>query len=151
MISRQIYLNALDAAPEKTAAVDSRPIRFVTAATYQLPIGRNKLLNINSGWANALVGGWVVNGIYTWQSGALLSWGNIIYNGGSLDLNSRQVNGPAFDITQFNTVSAQQLASNVRTFQTYFNNLRADPVNVDGCIASEGISLLGAKILPGPF
>jgi len=40
------------------------------------------------------------------------------------------VNGPAFDITQFNAVSAQQLANNVRTFQTYFNNLRADPVNV---------------------
>jgi len=30
----------------------------------------------------------------------------------------------------FNRDSAFQLANNVRTFQTYFNNLRADPVNV---------------------
>ena len=45
-------------------------------------------------------------------------------------MNSRQVNGPAFDVSHFNTVASQQLANNVRTFQTYFNNLRADPVNV---------------------
>ena len=130
LISRQIYLNAFDTAPEKTAAVDSRPIRFVTAATVQLPIGKGKLLNLKSSWANALAGGWVVNGIYTYQSGALLSWGNVIYTGGPLNFNPRQVNGAAFDTTQFNTVSAQQLSNNVRTFQTYFNNLRADPVNV---------------------
>ena len=130
LISRQIYLNAFDPAPEKATSADSRPFRFVIAGTYQLPIGRSRLLNINSGWANALVGGWVVNGIYTFESASPLSWGNVIYNGGPLNLNTRQVNGPAFDITQFNTVSAQQLASNVRTFQTYFNNLRGDPINV---------------------
>jgi hypothetical protein len=130
LISRQIYLNAFDPAPEKATSADSRPIRFVTAATYQLPIGRNLLLNINSGWANALVGGWVLNGIYTWESGSPLSWGNVIYYGGPLNLNTRQVNAPAFDVTQFNTISAQQLANNVRTFQTYFDNLRADPINV---------------------
>jgi hypothetical protein len=56
--------------------------------------------------------------------------GNVIYTGGPLNFNPRQVNGAAFDTTQFNTVSAQQLSNNVRTFQTYFNNLRADPVNV---------------------
>jgi hypothetical protein len=98
--------------------------------TYRLPIGRNSLLNVESRWANALIGGWVLNGVYTLESGAPLSWGNVIYSGGPLNLNTRQVNGPAFDITRFNTVSAQQLSSNVRTFQTYFNNLRADPVNV---------------------
>ncbi len=130
LIDRRIYLNAFDAAPEKATSVDSRPIRFVTGATYELPIGNGRLINIGSGWKNALFGGWVVNGIYTWQSGAPLSWGNVIYYGGPLDFDPRQVNGPAFNISQFNTVSAQQLADNVRTFQTYFNNLRADPVNV---------------------
>jgi hypothetical protein len=130
LIDRRIYLNAFDAAPEKATSVDSRPIRFVTAGTYQLPIGKDRLLNTGSGLRNALLGGWVLNGIYTWQSGAPLNWGNVIYYGGDIHLNARQVNGPAFDTTQFNTVSAQQLANNVRTFQTYFNNLRADPVKV---------------------
>jgi hypothetical protein len=130
LIARQIYMNAFDPAPEKAVSADSRPFRWVTAATYRLPVGRNRLLNINSGWANTLIGGWVVNGICSLESGAALSWGNVIYYGGPLHLNTRQVDGPAFDVTQFNTISALQLANNVRTFQTYFNNLRADPVNV---------------------
>ncbi|MBV9084245.1 MAG: hypothetical protein JOZ62_16330 [Acidobacteriaceae bacterium] len=130
LIDRRIYLNPFDPAPEKATSVDSRPIRFVTAATYQLPIGKGKWIDIQSRWKNALIGGWVINGIYTWQSGAPLAWGNVIYYGGDIHLDPRQVNGPAFDITQFNTVSSQQLVNNIRTFQTYFNNLRADPVNV---------------------
>jgi hypothetical protein len=130
LISRQIYLNTFDPAPGKTAAADSRPFDFVNAITYRLPIGRNELLHTQSRCANTLIGGWVVNAVYTWESGGPLSWGNVIYYGGPLHLDTRQVNGPSFDITQFNTVSAQQLSSNLRTFQTYFNNLRADPVNV---------------------
>ena len=130
LISRQIYLNTFDAAPEKATSADSRPFDFVNAVTYRLPIGKNQWLHVKSGWANALIGGWALNGVYTLESGPPLSWGNVIYNGGPLNLNTRQVDGPAFDITRFNTVSAQQLASNVRTFQTYFNNLRQDPVNV---------------------
>ncbi len=128
-IDRTSYLNAFDAAPVKQVAASSRPLRFVLAATYQLPIGQGKLLDTGSGWRNALLGGWVINGIYIWQIGAPLSWGNVIYYGGDLHLDPRQVNGPAFDLTRFNTVSAQQLANNVRTFSTYFNNLRADGVN----------------------
>jgi hypothetical protein len=130
LISRQIYLNTFDVAPEKATSADSRPFDFVNVVSYRLPIGRNRLLNINSRWANALIGGWVLNGVYSLESGSPLSWGNVIYYGGPLNLNTRQVDGPAFDTTQFNTVSAQQLSNNVRTFQTYFNNLRQDPVNV---------------------
>ena len=35
----------------------------------------------------------------------------------------------AFDTTRFNTVSAQQLSQNYRTFPTQFNNLRTDGTN----------------------
>ncbi len=34
-----------------------------------------------------IIGGWVVNSISTYQSGAPLAWGNVIYLGGPLDLN----------------------------------------------------------------
>lgn len=35
-------------------------------------------------------------------------------------------------MTQFNTVGAQQLSNHIRTFDTYFNNLRRDPTkNLD--------------------
>jgi hypothetical protein len=66
------------------------------------------------------------------QTGPPLSWGNLIYYGGPLNLDSHQPDGVAFDVTQFNRVSSQQLANNIRTFDTLYNNLRRDPTkNLD--------------------
>ena len=53
----------------------------------------------------------------------------MIYYGGDINLNPRATDGPAFDTTRFNTVSTQQLASNVRFFPSMFGNLRADGIN----------------------
>ncbi len=67
----------------------------------------------------------------TFQSGPLLGWGNVIYYGGDINLDPRRISG-AFDTTRFNTVSAQQLANNIRTFPTAFSKLRQDgPRNLD--------------------
>lgn len=48
--------------------------RFVLSSNYELPIGKGKavLTNINS-FANALIGGWQINGIGTFQSGLPLA------------------------------------------------------------------------------
>jgi hypothetical protein len=129
LIDRIAYLNPFDAAPEKHASVDSRPLRLVAAATYQLPVGKGKLIPLRSRWSDLALGNWVVTGTYTWESGPPLAWGNLIYYGGDIRLDPRAVNGPAFDTSRFNTVSTQQLASNVRTFNSTFNNLRADGIN----------------------
>ena len=83
-----------------------------------------------------LVGGWGLSGILTLQSGPTLSWGNYIYYGGPLNMNPHQPDGLAFDTTQFNTVAAQQLADNVRTFDNQFNNLRRDMTKqLDGTLS----------------
>ena len=42
---------------------------------------------LEAAWGDRLLGGWVINGIYTYQVGAPLSWGNAIYYGGDLHLN----------------------------------------------------------------
>jgi hypothetical protein len=100
----------------------------VLASTYQLPIGRGRKVNLQNRVADFLVGGWGLSGILTLQSGPVLSWGNYIYYGGPLNLNTHQPNGLAFDITRINTVTAQQLVDNIRYFDQQFNNLRRDPV-----------------------
>ena len=74
--------------------------------------------------ADSLVGGWQVSGVYTLQSGPLLTWGDYIYYGGPLNYQSNQPNGTAFNTAQFNTVSTQQLADNIQTLDLQFNNLR---------------------------
>jgi hypothetical protein len=43
--------------------------RLVVSPLYELPVGKGKPLNINNGFANAVVGGWQVGGILTIQSG----------------------------------------------------------------------------------
>jgi hypothetical protein len=131
-IERVAYLNDSDPAPEKRVSSISRPFREILAASYALPVGRGKALNIRSRVGNAILGGWALNGVLTLQTGSPLSWGNLIYYGGPLHLQTHQPNGAAFDTSRFNTISSQQLANNIRTFNTLFNSLRADPVkNLD--------------------
>ncbi|MGD0774310.1 MAG: carboxypeptidase-like regulatory domain-containing protein [Candidatus Solibacter sp.] len=128
LIERLAYLNDSDPAPVKRVSSDSRPLREVLAVTYELPIGRGKPLDLRSRLGNALVGGWKLNANLVLQTGGVLStWGNVIYLGGPLNLKSNQPNGPAFDVTQFVTASSQQLADNIRTFNTQFGNLRWEP------------------------
>ena len=132
LIERATYLNDSDAAPEKRIAADSRPLREVLGATYELPAGTGKRFTFHSRIVNAVLGNWATNALVTFQLGPPLAWGNVIYYGGPLHLNSHQPDAPAFDVSQFNTVSSQQLADNIRTFDTQFNNLRRDPTkNLD--------------------
>jgi len=77
---------------------------------------------------SGVLGNWSLAWIYTFHSGAPLSWGNVIYNGGDLHYDAHNVNH-AFDTTPCNIVSSQQLQYNYRTFPTQFNNLRADATN----------------------
>jgi hypothetical protein len=128
LIDRLAYLNDSDALPEKRLSSDSRPLRNVLASTYQLPIGRGRKVNLQNRVVDFLVGGWGLSGILTLQAGPMLTWGNYIYYGGPVNLNSHQPNGLAFDTAQFNMVSAQQLVDNIRTFDNQFNNLRRDMV-----------------------
>ena len=122
-------LNDLDPTLEKRIAAEDRPYRLVASVTYDLPFGRGKsmLAGVNR-ITDYLVGGWNVNLIYTVQPGTALGWGNLIYLGGPLNLNPHNVDA-AFDVTQFNRVSGQQLSLNRRSFPTRFANLRQDGVN----------------------
>ncbi len=116
--------------PEKRPASIDRPNRFVTSASYELPFGKGKTFAGNANaFVNRVIGGWTINGIYSYESGAPAGdWGNIIYYGGDLKWNPRGVDG-AFDVTQFNRNTTQQLGSNIRTFPTKFSALRQDAMN----------------------
>ena len=123
------YPNGGDLTLEKRVSAWDRPNNFSISALYQLPFGRGKrFLSGAHGIANVIVGDWAVSTLYTFHSGAPVAWGNMIYYGGDLNYDPRNVSH-AFDTTRFNTVSAQQLASNYRTFPTQFNNLRLDATN----------------------
>jgi hypothetical protein len=133
LIDRLAYLNDSDPAPEKRVSSDSRPLREVLAATYDLPVGRNKPLHMKWRGGNSILGDWKLNAMLTLQSGPVVgAWGNVIYLGAPLNLQEHQPNGVAFNTSAFNTASSQQLADNIRTFDSQFGNLRRDPTkNLD--------------------
>jgi hypothetical protein len=104
------------------------PDHFVITGQYELPFGRGKKFLGSSRPADVVVGGWVLASVYTWESGGALSWGNVIYYGGPLGLEPRNL-AQAFDVTRFERASANQLSQNYRTFPQMFNNLRSDAAN----------------------
>jgi hypothetical protein len=137
LIEFDSWLNSSDARPEKRISPTDRPNRIVTGVTYELPVGKGKALNVNSRWANLLVGGWRLNSIYQFQAGGPFAWvngssttpGDYVYLGAPLNFNNREANTTAFDTTAFDTRPANAYQYHIRTFSTTFGNLRTDGIN----------------------
>ncbi len=128
LMEKRSRLNDLNPVLEKRIAAEDRPYRLVWSGTYDLPFGTGKAMLKNANrFANMAVGDWNVNLITTFTTGTALSWGNVIYLGGPLNLDPHNVDA-TFDVTRFNRASAQQLASNLRTLPTRFGDLRQDAV-----------------------
>lgn len=105
------------------------PNRFVFSGIYQLPFGAGRhFLNNTRRFTDLILGGWNVAGIWTWESGPALSWGNVIYLGGNIQLDPRNLSH-AFDTSRFDTHSRDQLSFNFRTFGPMYNYWRADTAN----------------------
>jgi hypothetical protein len=128
LLEKRSRLNDLDPLLEKRIAAEDRPYRLVWSGTYDLPFGRGKaLLKGANSVLNHIIGDWNLNLITTLTTGTALGWGNLIYFGGPLNLDSHNVDN-SFDVTQFNRVPAQQLGANLRVFPSRFADLRADKV-----------------------
>jgi hypothetical protein len=130
-------LNDSDPNPEKRISPTDRTQRLVAAVSYQLPFGKNQMYDLHSRFANLVAGGWVVNTVMTFQTGAPITWvngsttspGDYVYFGGGLNVDPRQVNGPAFNTAAFDTKSTEAFNYHLRTFPTTFGNVRADGIN----------------------
>jgi hypothetical protein len=126
LMEKNSRLNASDPTLEKRISSSDRPNRAVFSGTYELPFGTGKhFASTASRLVNTLVGDWALASVYVRQSGAVLGWSEMIYYGGDLQWNPRNISR-VFDTTRFNTNSSQQLASHFRTFPSQFNNLRSD-------------------------
>jgi hypothetical protein len=98
--------------------------RTVVAGSF----GRGKPFAANlPGVVNQIIGR-VLNGIFTKQSGAVLSWGNVVYPGGPVAVDPTNIYR-TFNTAVVDTKSADQPANNIRAFPATFGNLRADGVN----------------------
>lgn len=114
----------------KEIAPDDRTDRFVFSATYDLPFGRGRRYGGSlPGIWDAIVGGWTMSGLTIYQSGAPVSWGNVVYLGGGLQFDSHN-RARTFDTSRFLRDVASQPVNgvNLRTFANRFSNMRQDPI-----------------------
>jgi hypothetical protein len=131
------WLNDSDGRPEKRISPMDHTNRFVTALSYEIPIGRHRMVDVQNRWLDAAVGGWQINSIYTAQTGGPIVWvngssstpGDYLYFGAPVTLDNRNTNSPALTTSAFDTKSADQFQYHLRTFSTTFGNLRADGIN----------------------
>jgi hypothetical protein len=132
------FLNAADPEPWEGVSNQDVPHRLTVSGIWELPFGRERRFARNAPAAvDALIGGWQVQGIYTYQSGFPIgNFGNLLFTG---DLDTLALAADQRTIARwfntdagFNRVSAQQLASNVRTFPMRIDSLRTEAnSNVD--------------------
>ena len=82
------YLNAGDALPSKVRSDQDVPHRFSMSYFYELPFGKGQYFgsDVNK-WTNAIIGGWQIQGTYTFQSGFPITFtSDAFYLGGQIAL-----------------------------------------------------------------
>lgn len=133
LIEATTYLNDTDTHLTRRVSPFDHTNHFVTGFSYELPIGRGKPLNLNSRVMDAIFGGFKVNGIYTYQTGApiyfptdlVLAAGQTLQ---SIKVNPRQTTGSALS-PSFDTLAGDQFAYHIRTLPQTFDSLRQDGIN----------------------
>jgi hypothetical protein len=141
------YLNATDARPTKVRSDQDVPHRFSMSYFYELPFGKGQYFgkDVNK-WANAVIGGWQIQGTYTYQSGFPVTFANdAFYLGGPIALSngerslSKWFNTAAFvsvvggnpTCGAFPTGSSNCATpvDHYRTLPMRFNDVRIDAIN----------------------
>jgi hypothetical protein len=139
LIEQVTWLNASDPVPEKRLSSLDHPNRFVTAINYDLPFGKGRKFNLQSRLADAFAGGWTLNTVYTYQTGAPINWnngsttspGDYVYLGTPIVLNKRMADpgSTAFNVAAFDTKAVDAFNYHIRTFPTMISSLRMDGIN----------------------
>ena len=122
-------LNGIQSPLQHSISTQDRPQQFSPNGIFELPFGKGRhWLNAVPGWTDRIVGGWQVQAIYIAQTGSPMNFSNVLFAGNLHDIplpKSERTIGRYFNTgAGFNTVAAQQLANNFRTFPPYLTGAR---------------------------
>ena len=126
------------------------PHRLSVSGIYELPFGSGKRFMADAtGFVNGLIGGWQLQGVYTFQSGFPVRFGtDAFYNGGDIALSSdersttRWFNTDAFTSILNGSSTNATPVDHLRTLPFRSDDVRADTIN------NVDLSLLKAVQLP---
>ncbi len=129
------YLNAADEKPTKMISDLDVTHRLSVSAIFAFPFGKGRrFLSNASGLTEALLGGWQVQGVYTYQTGFPVPFGtNAFYNGGDLSSDERSTrrwfNTDAFTSILNATSTSATPVNHRRTLPLRFSEVRRDSIN----------------------
>jgi len=131
------YLNPTDADPTRMISDLDVPHRLAVSAIYELPFGNGKPIGTNaSGVAEAIIGGWQIQGVYTYQAGFPVRFGTDgFYNGGDIALPADQrttakwFNTDAFTSILTGSSTLATPVDHLRSFLLRYEDVRADTIN----------------------
>ncbi len=139
LIEADTYLNDTDTSLNRRVSPYDRTHHFVVASTYELPYGKGRAFNTNSRLLDGIFGGYTLNAIYTYQSGAPLYFSADIpiMPGSTYDdikLDKRQTVGSALNKNIFQTANSStngggQFQYHIRTLPQTISHVRLDGIN----------------------
>jgi hypothetical protein len=131
LIEAMQYLNPGDTKLAKFVSPYDHKQHLAVGGTYELPIGTGKWIDVKSGVWNSIVGGFKINGIYSFQTGAPLYFSaDLVTTGQPITANPRVTTpGKSLNTAAFDTASADQFAFHLRTLPFTFGNVRTDGIN----------------------
>jgi hypothetical protein len=139
------YLNAADVNPTKMISDLDVKHRLSVTGIYELPFGRGKRFGSDaSAVTNGFIGGWQIQGVYTYQTGFPIGFGDIFYNGGTIALDSKSTlkwfNTDVFTSILNSTSTASAAVDHLRTFPMRMDDVRRDAINNIDLSIIKGIS-----------
>jgi len=124
------YLNASDPMVYETLSDIDRLHRLTGSGIWELPFGKSRrYASQMPAMLEFIAGGWQISGVYQYQSGAPLGFGQALFTGDSsqIALSSDERNTDRwFNTSVFNRKSTDVLASNIRTAPLRYSNIRVD-------------------------
>ncbi len=124
------FLNAVDPMPYESLSDLDRLHRVAGSGIYELPFGKGRKFGSNMNkFLEFFAGGWQISGVYQFQSGAPMGFGQAIFSGDSSQIVLASDNRNTdrwFNTTVFNRNSTDVLASNIRTAPLRYSNIRVD-------------------------
>jgi hypothetical protein len=132
------FLNAGDEKPTKMISDQDSPHRLSLSGIYALPFGKGAMfLNDANGVVDRIVGGWQIQGVYTFQVGFPIPFGtDLFYLGGKIALPKDQrttakwFNTAAFvNVRDGGTGVTAAPVSHLRTLPLRFSDVRRDNIN----------------------
>ena len=125
------YLNAGDPMPERVISGSDRTHRLALTWIYALPFGHGQRWANSTPGLSTVIGGWQLQGVFTFQSGPPLGFGDALLTcpASQIALSGDQRSiGEWFNTSCFNRTSSQQLANNLITLSSLFGSVRGDGI-----------------------